>query len=121
MSCGNHHDKDCAEVLVELYRFVDHELDDASAADIQQHLDECGPCLQQHELDMIVQRLVARSCFDRAPQPLRDRVLLSLRQVVQVDVAEQSVHPAARTTEPATTQPTPGSPSTPLQTPPRTL
>jgi len=86
VSCGNHHDRHCDDVLVELYRFIDHELDEASATEIQQHLDECGPCLREHELDMIVQRLVARSCADRAPETLRDRVRLTLHQVVHLDI-----------------------------------
>lgn len=88
MSCGGHHGKDCNEVLVNLYRFIDHELDDASCAEIQQHIDDCAPCLQHHELDILVSKLVARSCAAHAPEPLRDRVLLSLRQVVQVEVTE---------------------------------
>src|SRR4028119_547776 len=88
MSCGSPHDKDCGEVLAQLYLFIDHELDDASAHQIQHHLDECAPCLRHHELDLLVQRLVARSCTAQAPQPLRDRVLLGLRQVVQVEVNE---------------------------------
>lgn len=87
MSCGNPHDKDCAEVLVELYRFIDQELDGASRAEIQHHLDECAPCLNHHELDLLVRRLVARSCTDRAPEPLRDRVRLSVRKV-QVEITE---------------------------------
>ena len=89
MSCGSHHGgKDCNEVLVNLYRFIDHELDDASCAEIQQHIDDCAPCLRHHELDILVSKLVARSCAARAPEPLRDRVLLSLRQVVQVEITE---------------------------------
>ncbi|MDQ3104301.1 MAG: mycothiol system anti-sigma-R factor [Actinomycetota bacterium] len=88
MSCGNPHDKNCAEVLVELYRFIDQELDGASRAEIQHHLDECAPCLNHHELDILVRRLVARSCTDRAPEPLRDRVLLDVRRIVQVQVTE---------------------------------
>ncbi len=88
MSCGKPHAKDCGEVLVDLYRFIDHELDDASCAEIQHHLDECAPCLQHHELDILVRRLVARSCTAHAPEPLRDRVLLGLRQVVQIEVTE---------------------------------
>jgi mycothiol system anti-sigma-R factor len=88
MSCGNHHDLSCDKVLIQLYQFIDNELDDASCAEIQHHLDECAPCLRHHELDLLVQRLVARSCTAQAPQPLRDRVLLGLRQVVQVEVNE---------------------------------
>ncbi len=88
MSCGKPHAKDCDEVLVQLYRFIDNELDDASCAEIQEHLDECAPCLRDHEVDLLVQRLVQRSCADRAPDTLRDRVLLRLRRVVQVEVTE---------------------------------
>lgn len=95
MSCGQPHDKDCDEVLVQLYRFIDDELDRASCAEIQQHLDECAPCLQHHELDLLVQRLVARSCTDRAPDALRERVLHGLRAVV-----------ARRTETSTTTDPT---------------
>ncbi len=101
MSCGNHHDRHCADVLYELHRFIDHELDDASTAEIQQHLDECGPCLREHEVDMIVQRLVARSCADRAPDTLRERVRLTLHQVVQIDVQLDPRQPPGPTPTPA--------------------
>lgn len=84
MSCGNHHDTDCTEVLANLWLFIDRELDDASTSDIRQHLVECAPCLEHHELDLLVRKLVARSCTDQAPAPLRDRVLLSIRETVEV-------------------------------------
>ena len=29
MSCGRHHDKDCAEVLENLFLFLDHETQEA--------------------------------------------------------------------------------------------
>ena len=86
MSCGRPHDTDCGEVLAQLYLFIDHELDDASAGEIQHHLDECAPCLHHHELDILVRKLVARSCTEPAPAPLRDRVLLSIREVVHTEV-----------------------------------
>ena len=87
MSCGRPHDTDCGEVLAQLYLFIDHELDDASAGEIQHHLDECAPCLHHHELDILVRKLVARSCTEPAPAPLRDRVLLSIREVVHTEVS----------------------------------
>jgi mycothiol system anti-sigma-R factor len=82
MSCGNPHARDCAEVLAQLYLFLDHEIDDASCADIQEHLDECHPCLEKYDLDRIVKALVQRSCAsEEAPPPLRERVLYSIREV----------------------------------------
>jgi mycothiol system anti-sigma-R factor len=91
VSCGDPHDKDCGEVLAQLYLFIDHELDEASAHQIQHHLDECAPCLHHHELDILVRRLVARSCTEPAPRPLRERVLMSIHEVVHTEVRKSSV------------------------------
>ena len=85
MSCGNHHDKDCSEVLERVFFFIDNELADADCGEIEQHLTECGPCLQKYDLERTVKSLVARSCAEHAPEGLRDRVLLRIRQV-QVEI-----------------------------------
>jgi mycothiol system anti-sigma-R factor len=98
VSCGKPHDTDCGEVLAQLYLFIDHELDEASAGEIQHHLDECAPCLHHHELDILVRKLVARSCTEPAPAPLRDRVLLSIREVVHTEV-RHTASTEARVTE----------------------
>ena len=91
MSGDHAHSGDCGDVLAKLYLFIDHELDDASYEEIGNHLDECGPCLHQHELDLLVRQLVARSCHEPAPAPLRQRVLLSIREVVRFEVTETRV------------------------------
>ncbi|HET8604568.1 MAG TPA: mycothiol system anti-sigma-R factor, partial [Marmoricola sp.] len=81
MSCGKPHDQDCSEVLERMFFFIDNELAGADYADIQRHLDECAPCLQKYDLERTVKALVARSCPEHAPESLRERVLLSIRQV----------------------------------------
>ena len=81
MSCGRPHDKDCGEVLGELFLFLDNALDSASKADIRQHLEECGPCLAEYGLQQVVKALLARSCGEHAPERLRQRVLVHIRQV----------------------------------------
>ncbi len=85
MSCGKHHNVDCSEILDRVYVFIDHELDHASSEQIQTHLDECGPCLREVDLERMVKALVARSCAERAPIQLRQRVMFSIRQV-QIDL-----------------------------------
>jgi mycothiol system anti-sigma-R factor len=72
---------DCSEAIGRMFVFIDKELDQASCADIQRHLDECGPCLAKYELERTVKALVARSCAEVAPVELRERVRLSIRQV----------------------------------------
>ena len=90
MSCGKPHETDCSDALAQVVFFIDHELDDADVALIQRHLDECGPCLEKFDLERTVKSLVARSCGEKAPEELRDRVLLRIRQVqVQLTRARQ--------------------------------
>jgi mycothiol system anti-sigma-R factor len=79
---------DCSDVLNRVFFFLDNELDQADCAQIQHHLDECGPCLARYDLERTVKTLVARSCSEVAPDGLRQRVMLSIRQV-QVQITEE--------------------------------
>jgi len=80
--------KDCSEVLGRVFFFLDNELEQADCAEIQHHLDECGPCLARYDLERTVKTLVARSCSEKAPDGLRQRVKLSIRQV-QVEITRR--------------------------------
>ena len=86
-ACGDPNDKDCSEVLERVFFFIDNELPTADFSQIQHHLDECGPCLAKYDLERTVKTLVQRSCAERAPVALRDKVLLRIRQV-QVEITE---------------------------------
>jgi len=87
VSCGNHHDTDCAEVLAEVWLFLDHECDESRRALLAQHLDECGPCLAEYGLDEKLKKLLATKCGgDKAPAGLKDR----LRRQIRVAVLEQA-------------------------------
>jgi mycothiol system anti-sigma-R factor len=88
MSCGDHHDVDCADILARMVFFVDHELENADLERIQQHLDECAPCLAEQQIEQTVKALVARSCCDQAPEHLRRRIAVSIREV-HVQVTER--------------------------------
>ncbi len=88
MSCGKHHDVDCSLILERVYVFIDNELETADCRQIQQHLDECGPCLRAVDLERVVKALVARSCTESAPVELRQRVMFSIRQV-QVEISDR--------------------------------
>jgi mycothiol system anti-sigma-R factor len=90
MSCGKPHETDCSEVLERVMFFIDNELDTATFVQIQHHLDECAPCLQKYDLERTVKALVQRSCSEHAPETLRDKVLLRIRQV-QVEIHETQV------------------------------
>jgi mycothiol system anti-sigma-R factor len=84
---GSHENEPCSEVLSRMYFFIDRELADADSSQIQQHLDDCGPCLREVGLERIVKALIARSCVERAPVELRQRVMFSIRQV-QLEISQ---------------------------------
>jgi mycothiol system anti-sigma-R factor len=87
MSCGQPHETDCAEVLAEVWLFLDNECDKARRALLARHLDECAPCLAEYGLDEKVKELLAAKCGgDKAPPGLKDR----LRQQIRVAVLEQA-------------------------------
>ncbi len=88
MSCGNHHDTPCSEVLARVYGFLDGELDQVCWGEVKQHLAECSPCLREYGLEEAVKRLVGKSCgCDPVPSDLRAKVLLRIQQV-RAELAE---------------------------------
>lgn len=82
MSGGDAHEIDCTEVLLDVHRFLDGEIDEARTTRIRQHLDECSPCLRQFGIEREVKQLVARCCgAERAPDDLRGRIVAQLQRV----------------------------------------
>jgi len=73
--------EDCADYLERIVYLIDNELDEADCSVVRQHIEECGPCLQKYDLERTVKQVVARSCTERAPDGLRERVLVQLREV----------------------------------------
>lgn len=91
MSCGNHHDVDCAEILDKVYLYLDGEADELDCLAIHQHLHECGPCLRKYGLEQVVKAVVARSCgHDVTPHDLRTKVLFRIEQV-RIEITSTSV------------------------------
>jgi mycothiol system anti-sigma-R factor len=89
MSCGKPHETDCSEVLAEVWLFLDHECDKQRRQMLEQHLDECSPCLEQYGIEEHLKELLARKCGgDMAPAELKQRLRDSIRKTVaeQTDV-----------------------------------
>ena len=77
MSCGKPHEVDCAQILDQMYVYLDHEMSEQEdVAKVRQHLEECRPCLEQYGLEQAVKSVVARCCRNEtAPEALRHKVL----------------------------------------------
>lgn len=89
MSCGNHHEDPCRDVLAEVWLFLDHECDQTRRERLQRHLDECSPCLEEYGLDEHLKALLHRKCGgEHAPDSFKQRLRESIRKTVleQADI-----------------------------------
>jgi mycothiol system anti-sigma-R factor len=83
VSCGDHHETDCSDVLNEVWLFLDDECDGERKALLKQHLDECSPCLQEYGLDEHLKELLAKKCGgDHASTEFKERLRATIRQTV---------------------------------------
>jgi mycothiol system anti-sigma-R factor len=73
--------EECAHFLEQIVYLLDNELDEASCSEVRIHLESCHPCLEKYDVQRTVKALVARSCAESAPEELRERVRLRIRQV----------------------------------------
>jgi mycothiol system anti-sigma-R factor len=72
---------DCVDYLEQIVYLLDNELDEADCSAVRMHLDACNPCLERYDLQRTVKAVVARSCSEPAPEEVRRRVLLRIREV----------------------------------------
>ena len=74
---------DCSEALLRVYEYLDGELGPDDCARIQAHLDECGRCLHQYDLDTTLKALIKRSCgSEHAPDTLRTTIMSRISMTV---------------------------------------
>jgi mycothiol system anti-sigma-R factor len=74
---------DCSEALLRVYEFLDGELGPSACAKIQAHLDECGPCFNEYNLDTTLKALIKRSCSaEHAPDTLRTSIMSRISMTV---------------------------------------
>lgn len=80
---GSEHDEndgneafDCSRARLQLFEYLDGEMDLDDCARIREHLAHCGPCLQEYDIDQIIKALVRRSCHcESAPTELRTQIM----------------------------------------------
>jgi len=69
----------CHQVLEAMYLFLDREeLTPDQRSHVQEHLDECIPCLEAFEFHAELKHVVAKRCRDEVPAHLYERVRLAL-------------------------------------------
>ena len=71
-----HEGFDCSRARLQLYEYLDGEMDPDDCVKIREHLEHCGPCLEEYDIDQIIKALVRRSCdCEAAPIELRTQIM----------------------------------------------
>jgi mycothiol system anti-sigma-R factor len=92
MSCGEHHNTPCTDVLSAVYLYLDNEDCNIERNLIQAHLDECGPCCAEFNLEETLKSLIARACgSEPAPVSIYERIVAQLANI-QVEITRVQKH-----------------------------
>lgn len=74
--------EDCAENggctdtrMDSIYKYLDGALDTADFAEVRAHIEGCSACQSEHDLEVIIRDVVRRSCDEKAPEALKDKIM----------------------------------------------
>lgn len=75
----------CDKAKAELEEYLHRELSDTDFADITEHLSGCEDCTSEHLIGLTLTMKVQKACQEKAPEDLRDQVLLRLREAASAN------------------------------------
>lgn len=64
----------CKDCETKLDQFIDRELSDAEAVEVQLHLDGCPDCTDHYSFQTHLKRLVKSSCGCETPPAFREKL-----------------------------------------------
>ena len=96
MSCGDHHDTPCDQVLPNIILYIDQEIFDNNQLNaVEIHFGECLPCKEEMEREhaalTLMRNLLTRSCIEDAPQSLHERLIEQTAQLHQQLAAQEAL------------------------------
>lgn len=73
---------DCRALLARLSLYLDGEIAGVDCAEIERHLQDCGPCLRRYGFERDLKELIRATCCERqVPAGLVERVRGLLREL----------------------------------------
>ena len=93
MSCGNHHEMPCTEVLAIMYLYLDQEELPCEREIVTTHLVECAPCQSQFDVENVLKTLIARAlCAQQAPRQVHTQIMASITEI-HLEITTVREHP----------------------------
>ncbi|MFI2704092.1 mycothiol system anti-sigma-R factor [Cellulosimicrobium composti] len=75
-------ESECEHALTHLYEYLDSEMTPDDELRMRAHVAHCSPCLAELSIEELVKQLVRRSCHEKAPAGLRERIHTQLTVMV---------------------------------------
>lgn len=79
---------DCAENggctdsrMDSIYRYLDGALDAQDLDEVRSHIEGCTECQSEHDLEIIIRDVVRRSCDEKAPETLKDKIMYRIDEL----------------------------------------
>ncbi len=77
-------DSHCQKLVGSLYQLLDGEVTEEQVEFLQEHLEECGACLERLGVEMHFTLLVRSRCVDDENCP--DHVILDIKTALQAEI-----------------------------------
>lgn len=71
----------CEKARQALEEYLHNELCKEDATDIRDHVTNCVDCACEHNVGVVLTKVIARSCAETAPEDLRSQVMSQLRDI----------------------------------------
>ncbi len=76
----------CTDDRIEnIYQYLDGALDSADLAEVRAHIEDCTTCQSEHDLELIIRDVVKRSCDEKAPSSLKDKIMHRIEALKSAD------------------------------------
>lgn len=74
-------DEFCDDAIAQLYTYLDGELDAATIARIESHLQTCSPCLEAYDFEAELRKVIAAKAREDCPGEVRNRIMSLLERL----------------------------------------
>ncbi len=71
----------CEQEINKIYEYLDGAVSKKDVETLKEHLGECTDCTQEHDLELMIRQAIKRSCCEKAPQELKDKIRIGIEEI----------------------------------------
>ncbi|QRZ62242.1 mycothiol system anti-sigma-R factor [Rothia sp. ZJ932] len=71
----------CEQEVNKIYEYLDGAISKDDVITLKQHLTACSNCSHEYDLELMIRDAIKRSCCEKAPEDLKDKIRVSLDEI----------------------------------------